>query len=211
MPQEDTYAGTVVRIAFLLTQQELKQARYLVYHRLRTRGERLTDYASLTMAVALLIPNALLIYRGHMRNWEDFCFPLLPIVFALIAGRTWRQHHQFANQSDYSQEQTLEIEEDGIFRATAQGRSVKLPWTKISRYTESEDMFLLASPWPWGTEAELKGTWRNAWMPKPVLVILPKRTLGPADAERLRDLLDRKLSIWAKQRSLRAVPAHSSL
>lgn len=198
-----------MHIAFLLTQPEISQARRLLYRQLRSRGERLTDYAYLAMSVALFVPTVLLVSRGQVRHWEDFYSPLLPLVFLLMAAQTWRQHHQFANEADYSEDQTLEVREDGIFRTTAQCKAVTVSWGKISQYTESADMFVLASPWPRGVATEAKTRWRDTWLPKPVLIILPKRAFGPNDIEQFRNLLDRKLSIWAKQRSLSAIPQHS--
>jgi YcxB-like protein len=196
-----------MHIAFSLAQHELKQARHMLYHRLRSRAERLTDYSFVAIAVALLIASLPLLYRNHLRHWGDF--PWASIAFLLLAVQSWRRHHQFADQPDYSEQQTLEIGEDSIFRVTRSGERIKLPWSKVSQYTESADMFILLSPWPWGAEAKPKVLWRNAWLTKPVLVVLPKRAFEPGNTQQFRELLDRKLSVWAKGRSIGAVPQHS--
>jgi YcxB-like protein len=80
---------------------------------------------------------------------------------------------------------------------------VKAPWTKISRFTETDEFFLLSSPWPWGTEKPGKPSLLRR-QDTPALFILPKRAFNSGDVERLRDLLQRKLSVWAKNPGLKS-------
>jgi len=129
----------------------------------------------------------------------------------MLAVQSWRMHHEFAGEPDYSEEQTFTVEDDGIFRSTRPGKSVKLPWTKISNYADSENMFLVVSPWPWGAESEPKVSWYAALRPKPVVVILPKRAFGPGEVGQFRELLDRKVSVWAKLRSRKTLTLRSQL
>jgi len=129
----------------------------------------------------------------------------------MLEVQSWRMHHEFAGEPDYSEEQTFTVEDDGIFRSTRPGKSVKLPWTKISNYADSENMFLVVSPWPWGAESEPKVSWYAALRPKPVVVILPKRAFGPGEVGQFRELLDRKVSVWAKLRSRKTLTLRSQL
>ena len=76
----------------------------------------------------------------------------------------------------------------------------EVPWTKISRFAENDEMFLLVSPWPWGTPSP--SIWRNAFQAKPVVFIAPKEAFGPGDADSFRALLRDKLSIWAKKQNV---------
>ena len=196
-----------MQVAFLLTRDELRRVRRLFYRHLQSRSERLIDYTLLAMPVVVVVASLLLIYRGTLRRWEELPWALFG-VFTVMAGDRWRRHHQFADQPDYSEKQTLEVGEDGIFRLTRPGQKVSLPWTKISKYAETPDMFLLMCPWPWGIETK---SWWSAWQTKPVLIIVPKRALCPGEDGQFRAFLTRKLSIWAKERSLAAVPQHSQL
>jgi YcxB-like protein len=97
------------------------------------------------------------------------------------------------------------LEEDALFRGTREAAQVKVGWTKISRYVETDEFFLLSSPWPWGLEKpERPSVVRK--QDRYVLFILPKRAFNSGEIERLRDLLQRKLSVWAKNPSLKADP-----
>lgn len=96
------------------------------------------------------------------------------------------------------------MEEDGLFfRGPSEAAQVKVGWTKISRYLETDEFFLLSSPWPWGLEKLEKPSVVRR-QDRYVLFILPKRAFNSGDIERFRDLLQRKLSVWAKNPSLKA-------
>lgn len=155
----------------------------------------------MVMALVYLIAG-LHLFR-HQRR-PNICGLILAFTWLLAAAFEWRrQLHQRDFEPGYAKGQTFELEEDGLFRDTVSAARVKVPLTKISRYVETDEFFPLASPWPWGIEKPEKPSPRRK-QDKPVLFILPKRAFASADIERFRDLLQRKLSVWAKNPRLQA-------
>jgi hypothetical protein len=158
--------------------------------------------ASLVLAVVYLI-SAFHFFR-HPSRPPDFFNLLFVLAWLLLATvEWWRQWHQRDFDPDYGKEQCFEFSEDAILRGTDPTTTVRLPWTKISRYVETDDFFILSSPWPWGIEKpEKPSVFRKQKMP--VLYILPKRAFASGDVERFRNLLQSELSVWAKNPGLKA-------
>jgi hypothetical protein len=200
--------SVLMQVAFLLSATELKTARKAYSKRVHSILRRAQPWVNLAglivLALILLLEGSQ--FSRHPRWQLD--------IFSLVFGNTWlllaaldwrRQRRQREFEPDYRDEQCFELEEDGLFRGTAGSPKVKVPWTKISRFTETDEFFLLASPWPWGIEKPEKPSLIKK-QDKPVLYILPKRAFASGDIERFRDLLQRKLSVWAKNPSLKADP-----
>ena len=139
----------------------------------------------------------------HQRRLDVYSLTLL-FTFILLAASEWRrQLRQRDFSPDYGSEQTFELQEDGIFRRTEGEARAKVPLTKISRFVETDEFFLLSSPWPWGAEKPGKPSLLRK-EDTPVLFILPKRAFNSGDVDQFRDLLQRKLSVWAKNPNLKA-------
>lgn len=194
-----------MRVAFQLTAAELKTARRAYSRRFHSLGRRAQPWLNLAtplvMAFILLL-DGLRFFR-HPGHPDVFDLVFVPLWLALAALGWWRQRRQRDFEPDYSREQVVELLEDGIFRGVSVEQKVKVPWTKISRFTETDEFFLLSSPWPWGIEKpETPSLLRKQDLP--VLFILPKRAFSSGDVERFRDLLQRKLSVWAKDPGLKA-------
>ncbi len=194
-----------MRVTFLLTAEELKTARKAYSKRVHSFLRRAQPWLSLASLLAMPL---ILLFDGlsfirHQRRLDIYNLTLLFAFTALAVRewRTWRRHRDF--DPDYSMEQTFYLEDDGLFRGTVGMSRVKVPWTKISRFTETDEFFLMASPWPWGIDKPGKPSLIRK-QDRPVLFILPKRAFASGDVERFRDLLQRKLSVWAKNPSLKA-------
>ena len=84
----------------------------------------------------------------------------------------WRYWHRRDLEPDYAKEQHFDLAEEGIFRVTEGTAKVRVPWTKIGRYVETDEFFLLSSPWPWGIDKPGKPS-ILAKQVKPTLYILP--------------------------------------
>lgn len=194
-----------MRVTFLLTAAELKTARKAYSKRVHSFLRRVQPWLSLASLLAMPL---ILLFDGlsfirHQRRLDIYNLTLLFTFTALAVRewRAWRRHRDF--EPDYSMEQTFYLEDDGLFRGTVGMSRVRVPWTKISRFTETDEFFLMASPWPWGIDKLGKPSLIRK-QDRPVLFILPKRAFASGDVERFRDLLQRKLSVWAKNPSLKA-------
>jgi hypothetical protein len=198
-----------MRISFKLSSLELKAARK-VFYGLHTQGERALPWLSFAPCVIFAVSFLIQLFLRPDRSPSFMLLALSP-VFLVSGFVSWRQLHEFAAEPDYSHEQMLDVGEDGVFRSTWPGMRVKLPWTKISKYRETGDMFILVSPWPWGAESEPKLSWTTSGRLKPVVLIVPKRAFAAGELEQFRALLDRKLSVWAKSASMRPIVLHSQL
>lgn len=64
---------------------------------------------------------------------------------------------------------------------------------QVSRFVETEEMFLLISPWPFMANA------RASLQSKPVVIVLPKRSFTQPDLVAFRALAHEQLSIWAQK------------
>ena len=193
-----------MRITFRLTRDELKKAQRSAFLSFRTRTERYASYFCIVAAILVLSIGVFLLCNGRTHAATEL-LPLSPLITA--ATGLWRTR-TFATEPDYSEKQRFDLQEYGIFRQPFIGQQMKIPWTKISRYTETKDFFLLLSPWPWGAQAEAKVSWSTSWRLKPVLLVLPKRAFPPEDLFAFRDLLRQKLSVWAQAQNLRPLSMH---
>jgi hypothetical protein len=194
-----------MRVTFLLTEAELKTARRVYSKRVHSFARRAQPWLNiagpLVMALLSLVEGFRFFLHPH-RPPDTFFIALAPVWLALAAFH-WRNRHQFHFDPDYANEHTFELGEDGIFRSTGGTAKIKTSWTKISRFVETDEFFLLSSPWPWGIEKPEKPALLRK-RDTPVLFILPKRAFASGDIERFRDLLQRKLSVWAKNPRLKA-------
>lgn len=155
------------------------------------------------MALILLLESFAFFRHRHGPLDLFFSLGLAPVWLLIAAVGWWRKWHRPDFEPDYAKEQHFDLTEEGIFRVTEGTAKVRVPWTKIGRYVETDEFFLLSSPWPWGIDKPAKPS-ILAKQDKPTLYILPKRAFGSADAERFRGLLQRKLSVWAKNPGLKA-------
>jgi hypothetical protein len=194
-----------MRVTFLLSATELKKARRAYSRRMHSFARRAQPWFNIASPIALaciFLLEGFSFFR-HPRRPDVFSLAFV-FMWLLLAAFEWRrQRRQRDFDPDYGKEQTFELEEDGIFRGTAETARVKVPWTKISRFVETDEFFLLSSPWPWGIEKPEKPSLLRK-QDTPVLFILPKRAFASGDIERFRDLLQRKLSVWAKNPRLKA-------
>jgi hypothetical protein len=194
-----------MRITFVLTSVELKTAQKVFSrrtHSLATRFQAwLNPAAPLAMAIILLM-SGFRFFRHPYRTPDIFALVTVPVWLASAAIQ-WIRKRSVLVDPDYRKEQTLELEEDGLFRSTAEAARIRVPWTKISRYVETDEFFLLSSPWPWGIGQPAKPSALGTQGKAP-LYILPKRAFADGDVEQVRDLLRRKLSVWAKNSDLKA-------
>jgi len=156
--------------------------------------------APLLLAFVYLLADGITFFR-HPGRAPDRFDQAAVLVWLAIAVFNWYRRDQFNFEPDYAKKQSFELEEDGIFRETGSLAKVRVPWTKISRYAETDEFFLLYSPWPWGTEEQSP---RLGKQERSVLFILPKRAFEPENVGRFSDLLARKLSVWAKNPDLKA-------
>jgi hypothetical protein len=154
----------------------------------------------LLMVIVLLL-SGFRFFR-HPHRSPDIFGIALATAWLVIAVFQWKRRHQFHFDPDYANEQIFEFDEDGIIRGTEATAKTRVPSTKISRYVETDEFFLLSSPWPWGIEKPEKPSVLGR-QDKPVLYIVPKRALNSADVDRFRDLLQRRLSVWAKNPDLK--------
>jgi hypothetical protein len=194
-----------MQITFRLTQNELKKARRTAFLRFRSRTERYASYFFAVSSIVLIGLGMLFLCYGRTRAAEQL-LALSPVV---TAGIGFARTRTFASEPDYTEKQRFDVQEYGIFRLPFVGTQMKVPWTKISRYVETKDFFLLLSPWPWGAEAEPKVSWSTAWRLKPVLLVLPKRVFPPEDIVRFRILTQQRLSVWARNPNLQPISLHS--
>lgn len=194
-----------MQVVFLLSSRELEDARRLFLKRTQSLNRRALHWlnvgAPLLVALLYLLAAGLNFFRHPGRAPDRFDLVAIPVWLAIAASSWYRRGQWFNPEPDYGKDQSFELEEDGIFRGTEGGRKVRVPWTKISRYAETDEFFLLYSPWPWGTE---KRSPRFGKQERPVLFILPKRAFEPANVPWFSDLLQRKLSVWAKNPGLKA-------
>ena len=194
-----------MRVTFLLTATELKTARRSYLRGAHSFARRvqagLNVAAPLVMALLSLLEGFRFFLRPH-RPPSTFFIALAPVWLALAALQ-WRKRNQLHFDPDYAIAQTFELDEDGISRESEASVESRVPWTKISRYVETDEFFLLSSPWPWGiAKPEKPSAFRKP--DTPVLYILPKRAFGSGEVELFRDLLQRRLSLWAKNPRLKA-------
>lgn len=191
-----------MQVDFRLTSAEVTEARRVFYCRLQSRTQRVLNRFFIGVGVAMVTWAAFIFFlnRGHRGTLPDLS--LMGTLLIVVGLSLRRRLSEFSSEPDYSQKQTMEFEEEGILRSTWPHTKVRLPWTKISRYVETDDMFLLLSPWPWGMEHNPTRPMR-IWRMKPVIYIVPKRAFASNDVERFRDLLQRRLSIWAENPGLR--------
>ena len=195
-----------MQVTFLLSAEELKSARKAYSRRVHSFLRRAQPWLNLAglvvLALLLLLEGSQFVRRPR---WQlDISSLVFGATWLLLAALDWRrQRRQREFEPDYRDEQCFELEDDGLFRGTTGTAKVKVPWAKISRFAETDEFFLLASPWPWGLEKPEKPSLIKE-QDKPVLFILPKRAFASGDVERLRDLLQRKLSVWAKNPGLKA-------
>jgi len=195
-----------MQVTFQLSAAELKTARRAYSRRMHSFARRAQPWLSLASSLVLALIyliSGFHFFRHPHRTPDVFSFVLVVAWLLTAVFEWWRWSRQRDFDPDYSNEQTFELEEDGIFRGTVGTDRVKVPWTKISRYVETNEFFLLASPWPWGIEKPGKPSLLRK-QDMPVLYILPKRAFGSGDLNRFSDLLQRKLSVWAKNPSLKA-------
>jgi hypothetical protein len=193
-----------MQVAFLLSVSELKAARKAFSKRIHSRVRRARPWLNIAapflMALVFLI-SGFHFFRRPRRTPDIFDLTML-VIWLVLGAYEWTRRNQVGFEPDYAKEQTFELEEDGFIRGTAGSAKVKVPWTKISRYVETEEFFLLSSPWPWGMEKPEKPSVLGK-QNRPVLYILPKRAFDSGDVERFRGLLQRKLSVWAKNPCLK--------
>jgi hypothetical protein len=193
-----------MQVTFLLSHGEFETARKAFSKRTHSRARRALPWLNiavpLVMALVCLLEGFRFFLHPH-RTPDIFSIALTPLWLA-IAAFHWRRRNQFHFDPDYANEQVFELSADGIVRGPDGTARVRVPWTKISRYVETDEFFLLSSPWPWGNQKPEKPSMFR--QDKPVLYILPKRAFDSGDVERFRDLLQRKLSVWAKNPSLKA-------
>jgi YcxB-like protein len=194
-----------MQVAFLLSPGEFETARKAFSKRMQSRAKRALPWLNVGFALAMAITHLLAGFRFFLhphRAPDRFALVLVPIWLA-IAVVHWATRHRLDPEPDYGKEQVFEFGEEGIFRLAAGNTKLRVPWTKIGRYAETDEFFLLSSPWPWGTGKPEKLS-ILARQKKPVLYILPKRAFDAGDIGRFRDLLQRKLSVWAKNPGLKA-------
>jgi len=193
-----------MRVSFWLSTLELKTARNTFSKRVHSRARRALPWLNLAASLLMVIVSLLSgfhYFRQPHRSPDVFDI-VIATLFLVSAAFQWRMRAKFAFDPDYAKEQTFELEEDGLFRGIEGAARVKVPWTKISRYVETDEFFLLASPWPWGI-VKLERPTVLGRHDRPVLYIVPKRVLNSSDADRFRDLLQRRLSVWAKNPDLK--------
>jgi hypothetical protein len=147
-----------MQVSFRLTRDELKRAKRQAYYRLESRAKRYLDNVPIAAAFIMLGTMVLLLYTHHWQASWNMPWGLVGFSVVFSVGR-YRKRYS-CTDLDYSERQIFEIQDDGIYRSTWPGQRIRLPWTKIGKYAETEDMFLLVSPWPWGTEREPKVSWR---------------------------------------------------
>lgn len=201
-----------MQVTFLLSASEVEAAGKAYARRIHSLARRAQPWLNIASPLMMALLSLLEGFRFflHPHRPPDTFFIALAPAWLLLAALHWRKRHQFHFDPDYANEQTFELDEDGIVRGAEATVKPRVPWTKISRYVETDDFFLLSSPWPWGIEKpEKPSAFRKQDIP--VLYILPKRAFGAGDVERLRDLLQRKLSVWAKNPDLKKDPVPVSL
>ena len=177
-----------MRVSFQLTPQELKNARQLYYSRVHSRLVRATPAVAIAIGVAMAVAVLLNIYRhpdgSHTQGLLSLC------IFTSYGFLTRKRLHEFGPEPDYRDEQFVELLPDGIGLPTLR---CSIPWTRISRFIESGDLFLLVSPWPFRPNV------RAGLQTKAVVIVLPKRAFQERDIQEFRDLAQQHLSIWAKK------------
>lgn len=193
-----------MQVTFLLSPLELKTARRAYSRHFHSLGRRAQPWLNLATSLILALVLSLDGFRffrrpGRRPDFFELLFVALWLAVAAIGW--WRQRRQREFDPDYGSEQTFELQEDGIFHGMEGNAKVRVPWTKISRFVETEEFFLLSSPWPWGTEKPGKPSLLRK---QAVRFILPKRAFNSEDVDQFRDLLQRKLSVWAKNPALKA-------
>ncbi len=198
------FQQTTLQVTFRLTRDELKKAHRAAFLSFRTRTERYVSYFSAAGSILLVGEGLFLLYFGRTHAITQL-LPLFPIVTVGIGF--WRTR-TFSSEPDYSEKHRFDLQEYGIFHQPFVGEQMKIPWTKISRYTETKEFFLLMSPWTWATDREPKVSWTTAWRLKPVLFVLPKRVFSPEDIVSFRALAQQKLSAWARPQNLRPLTSH---
>jgi hypothetical protein len=194
-----------MQVTFQLSSAELKTARRAYARRIHSFARRAQPWLNLAASIVMVfvyLTSGFHFFRNPRWRPDTFTLVLGTIWLLPAAFHWWRRRHERDFDPDYSNEQTFELEEEGLFRGTDSDARVKIPWTKISRFTETDEFFLLASPWPWGIEKPEKPSLLKK-QDTPVLFILPKRAFAAGHVERFRDLLQRKLSVWAKNPNLK--------
>ncbi len=183
-----------MQISFQLSPQELKYAKDLYYSRVHSRMIRATCWVAITVGLLIAIVVLVDIYRhphaSHITNVAAVC------AFTSYGFTTRRRLHEFASEPDYRDQQTFELLPHGITFPLLRN---ELVWTRISRFVENDEMFLLISPWPFRAEG------RASLQTKPVVIVLPKRAFKQTDVDVFRVLVQQQLSIWAKKASSAAI------
>ena len=179
-----------VQVSFQLTPQELKNAKELYYARVHSRMVRATCWGAITLGLIAAIVVLINIYRYPRQSRAEG----VAIVCALTSYGfiTRRRLHEFASEPDYRENQTAQLGPEGIDFPLLR---FHLPWTKISRFVESDEMFLLASPWPF------KPNGRASLQSKPVIIVLPKRSFPQSDLAAFRKIAQEQLAVWAMKAS----------
>src|SRR5262245_30506995 len=100
-----------MQVTFRVTRDAQEQARRLVNYHLRSKREQFVGYLFIAVLLCLFGATVVGFYVGHPRHWSDF--PRISIVlFMVMAAESRRRHHEFASAPDYTEKQTLEVDED---------------------------------------------------------------------------------------------------
>lgn len=187
-----------VQISFQLSPQELTLARNLYYSRVHSRMVRAIPWLAISCGLLVTIPVLVKMYRrpdtSHSVGITAVC------IFTAYGFMTRRRLHEFASEPGYRDAQIIELSAEGIDFPELRNL---IPWTKISRFVENDEMFLLISPWPFRANA------RASLQSKPVVIVVPKRVLAQADIEAVRTLAREQLSFWAQNASTSDFPPTS--
>ena len=179
-----------MQISFQLSEQELKNAKRLYYSRVHSRMIRATCWVAITLGLLAAIVVLVDIYRHPHESRTGGVAAVC--IFTSYGFITRRRLHEFASQPDYRDQQTLKLGPDGITFPLLRNN---VPWTRISRFVENDEMFLLISPWPFAANA------RASLQSKPVVIVLPKRSFAKPDLAAFRTIAEEQLSICAREAS----------
>jgi len=176
-----------VQISFQLTPDELKAAKKLYYSRVHSRMVKVMCWAAITLGLIVAIVVLVDMYRHPHQSRTAGVAGVC--VFTTYGFITRKRLHEFASEPDYLDKQTVELGPNGINFPVLRNT---VAWTKISRFVENDEMFLLISPWPFRAEG------RASLQSKPVVVVLPKRSFTPPEIVAVRAIAQEQLSIRLK-------------
>src|SRR5689334_5434726 len=136
---------------------------------------RVTCWGAITLRLIVAILVLVDMYRhphqSHTAGVAGVC------VFTTYGFISRKRLHEFASEPNYLDKQTVELGANGIDFPVLRNT---VAWTKISRFVENDEMFLLISPWPFRAEG------RASLQSKPVVVVLPKRSFVQRDLAEFR-------------------------